>query len=379
MKNKTINLLIGLITLVLLLNLIFVGYTITGNTIKKQTIKIGILTPLTGDLAFLGENVVKSAKLAVTDLGYEDRIEFVIEDAGNVGKGENAISAYRKLVDIEKIEVIIDGMASDGTMAIAPLIDKDKIVLITPLTGGENIDNAADYLFRNGPSDIIAGTKPAEEVFGMGYKRVVLLTDNAEYTTDIRKHFKNSYLGEIVFDELINPNQKDFRSEISKIQKKEFDAIIINTASGNSAAYLIKQLYESKNSKPIFANFLAFNSNTLKIAGKKSFEGVYIYDPEFDSDSFRTQNFFKKYNKKYNTNPTIPFHTTGTFDAIKMIIEAVEETSYDGEKIHDYLLKNIQDWQGMNGIVSFDEKGNTQTGFVLKQVKNKELVALDYL
>lgn len=374
MKNKTMNLLIGLVVLILVLNLMLIGYAITGNVIKKQTIRIGILTPLSGDLAFLGENVVRSAELAAIDLGYQDKVEFIIEDAGGVGRGEEAISAYRKLVDIDKIEVIIDGMASDGTMAVTPLIDKDKVVMITPLTGGENIDNAAEYLFRNGPSDIIAGTKPANDIYNLGHEKAVLLTDNAEYTTDISKHFRNKYKGKIVFDELLDPNKKDFRTEISKFQKKDFDAIIINTASGNSAAYIIKQLYESGNTKPIFANFIAFNANTLKIAGTEAFEEVYIYDPEFDENTFRTKNFFKKYEKQYKTNPSIPFHTTGTFDAVKMIIEAVEETKYNGKEIHNYLLENIQDWQGMNGIISFDKKGNTETGFVLKQVRNGELI-----
>ncbi len=57
-----------------------------------------------------------------------------------------------------------------------------------------------------------------------------------------------------------------------------------------------------------------------------------------------------------------------------MFLEATENVGYDGERIRDYLLENIQDWQGMNGIVSFDENGNTETGFVLKQVKNGKLV-----
>ncbi|MEK6963022.1 MAG: ABC transporter substrate-binding protein [Nanoarchaeota archaeon] len=341
---------------------------------STQKIKIGILTPQTGDLAFLGTNIVRSAELAIQELGVQDQVELVIEDAGTVGGGKDAVTAYRKLVDLDKVQFIIDGMASDGTMAVAPFLDQDKVVMITPLTGGENVDNAAEFLFRNGPSDILAGTKPASDLTKkFAFTKIVLFTDNAEYTLDISKHFRAAYKGQIVSDEVILPDKTDYRTELLKMQGKGAQAIVINTASGNSAMYLMKQLYEMGNKLPILANFIAFNANTITGAGK-GVEGVYIYDPEFDETSPLTQAFFVKYTKKYGTAPTIPFHTTGTYDAIKMGLEAINVVGYDGQKIHDYLLSHIQNWQGMNGLVSFNDKGNTETGFTLKQIKNSSLI-----
>lgn len=364
-----------IILLILIANLFFI-FRLTGNVIKEEKIKIGIMTPTTGNLAFMGENIVKSAEFAIEEQGLSNKVELIVEDTGYLGSGESVINSYRKLVDSNKVQVIIDGMSSDGSMAVAPLLDKDKVVMITPLTGGENIDNSAEYMFRNGPSDIIAGTKPANDLFyKFGYKKVALLTDNAEYTTDISKHFRNSFNGKIVYDELITPDLNDYRTEIAKIPR-DTDAIIINTASGVSAAYIIKQLHESGNKIPIFCNFIAFNENNLKIAGNDAFENIYIYDPEFE-DSQLTRNFFEKYKTEYGKSPTIQFHTTGTYDAIKMIVEAEDNVGYDGRRIHNYLLKNIKDWQGMNGIVSFDSKGNTQIGFILKQVKNGKLVVVN--
>ncbi len=341
---------------------------------STQKIKIGILTPQTGDLSFLGTNIIRSAELAIQELGVQDQVQLVIEDAGTVGGGKDAVTAYRKLVDIDKVQFILDGMASDGTMAVAPFLDQDKVVMITPLTGGENVDNAAEFLFRNGPSDILAGTKPASDLTEkFGFTKVALFTDNAEYTLDISKQFRSAYKGQIASDEVILPDKTDYRTELLKMQGKGAQAIVINTASGTSAMYLMKQLYEMGNKLPIFANFIAFNANTVTIAGQGA-EGVYIYDPEFDEASPVTQAFFAKYNAKYSTQPTIPFHTTGTYDALKMGLEAINSVGYDGPKIHDYLLSHIQNWQGMNGIISFDEKGNTQTSFVLKQVRDGKLV-----
>ena len=366
-NSKTIlNVVIALLIIIVALILIF-------NTGKKEEkIKIGVMTITSGDLAFLGNNIVQSAELALEDLDY-DNVELIVEDVGGLAGGKDAVSAYRKLVDVDKVHVIIDGMSSDATLAIAPLLDQDKIVMITPLTGGENIDNAAEYLFRNGPSDIKAGILPAEDLIRIGYAKVAMFTDNAEYTLDIAKYFRNSYEGEIVLDEIISPDKEDYRAELTKLNGRDYDAILILTGNGLSSAYLFKQLHELDNDKPIFANFIAFNGNAITIA-EDGIENVYIYDPELDEDAEKTKEFFINYEIKYGSKPVIPFHATGTYDAMKMSMEAINEVGYDGEKIHDYLLKNIQDWEGLNGNVSFDENGNTGTGFVLKQVRNKELV-----
>ena len=377
MERKKLYIIIAGIVIIAIALLLINSY-FTGYAVNENKIKIGIMTPTTGNLAYLGENVVRSAELSVKDLGYSDRVELIVEDSGQLG-AQNSINSYRKLVDVDKVQIIIDGMTSDGTMAVAPLLENDKVVMITPLTGGENIDNASEYLFRNGPSDIIAGTKPAKDIYEkFGYKKVALLTDNAEYTLDISKHFRKTFKGEIVSDQIIIPDLTDYRTEVAKLIEKNPDAIVINTASGTSAAYLIKELYEAGNKKPIYANFLAYNENTLSIAGNAT-NGVYIYDPEFDENSVETQNFFAKYKETYGISPTIPFHTTGTHDAIKMSVEAVDNVGYSGhgQAIRYYLLNNIKNWKGMNGLVSFDANGNTQTGFVLKQVRDGKLVLVE--
>lgn len=342
---------------------------------QAQKIKIGILTPQSGDLAFLGENIVKSARLALKELGRTD-VELVIEDVGGLSDQTKTVSAFKKMVDIDHVQYIVDGMSSNGTMAIAPVVDAEKAVVVTPLTGGENVDNAAEYLFRNGPSDILGATKPADDFSTkFGYKKIALLTDNAEYTLDIAKHFKATYKGTIVGDHVIPPTQNDYRTDLAKVKSENPDALFINTADGVSSMYLVKQARELGLRQPIFVNFIAFGPKFLEVAGAAA-EGVYVYDPEFNESSPQVQAFLQHYQQTYGTESPIRFHTTGTYDAIKMGLEAINRVGYSGPAIHDYLLANIQNWQGYNGTVSFDAKGNTQTGFVLKQIKNGKLVSV---
>lgn len=358
--------------------LVWVGNRNTSAPQTSEPIKIGIITMQTGNLAFLGENVVNSAKLAVEKLGRANDVKFIVEDVGNLdGQGKAAVSAAQKLINVDKVQFIIDGMSSNGTLAVAPIVNAAKVVMITPLTGGQNVDESGEYVFRNGPSDILGGVIPAKNMTEkFGFKKVALMTDNAEYTLDIVKHFKRTFAGTIVSDQTVQPDGNDYRTDLAKVKTANSEAIFLNTATGVSARYIIKQARELGINVPIFANFIAYGPDLISVAGPAA-EGVYIYDPEFNQTSPEVASFLADYKKEFGFEPPIAFHTTGTYDDVKMGLEAIDAVGYDGQKIHDYLLKNIQNWKGFNGTVSFDAQGNSGTGFILKQIKNGKLVVVN--
>lgn len=332
------------------------------------------MSPMSGELAFIGENVVRSAEIALSDLGRNKDIELVAVDAGGLEDQSQTVLAFKKLTEVDGVQYIINEMSSNATMAIAPLIDSHKVLMIIPGTGGEDVDNAAKFLFRNGPSDIKAGTEPADDIYNkFGYKKVTLLTDNAEYALDVAKHFKQTFKGEIVVDQIITPDKTDYRTELLKVKNSSSQAIFIITGTGVSSSYLIKQSKDMGLNVPIFANFLAYGPTLFKIAGDAA-EGVYIYNPAFNESSPAVQAFFKEYQDKYGSLPALEFHSTGTYDDIKMGLEAIDSVGNNGEKIRSYLLEKIQNWQGLNGIVSFDKYGHTGTGFILMQIKNGKLI-----
>ena len=378
--NKSYKIvLIGLVVVVAFTGILISKNNKAGVSIQSSLkIKIGILTMTTGNLAFLGENIVDSAKLAAEKLGRTNDVEFVVEDVGNFStQGTKAVAAARKLIDVDHVQYIIDGMSSNGTLASAPVINNAKVVMITPLTGGKNIDEAGEYVFRNGPSDILGATIPARDFTEkFGFKNVALMTDDAEYTLDIRNNFKAAFTGSVVSDQLIKPDGVDYRTELVKAISSKPDVLFINTATGVSARYVIKQAKELGLIVPIVTNFLAYGPDLISLAGKSA-EGVYVYDPEYNASSPDVAGLISDYQIKFGHLPPIAFHTTGTYDAIRMGLQAIDAVGYNGPKIHDYLLANIQNWKGMNGVVSFDSQGNSGTGFVLKQIKDGKLEVVD--
>ncbi len=339
---------------------------------EKPEIKIGISTILSGDFASLGQNIVNSAELAAEELAPDLNIKFVVEDA-KCGQNQG-LTATKKLAEVDDVEVIIGGTCSDDTMASAPYVNEAKVVYITPVTGGSNIDNAGEYVFRTGNADVQAGIQPAHDfIEKFNFTKAAILTEQREYTIDIRDHFKKEFEklgGKIVLDEEFVPDTKDFRTTILKIQQAKPDAVLILSQLGTTGAHFIKQTQELKLNKPLFTTFTTVaNENAKQIAGD-SMNGVYFYDPDYNSEKPEFTTFLTKYNEHFGKDPAVPFHTAATYDTVRVLTDAIRAVGNDGEKVHDWMLANVKNYDGFMGNFSFDEKGNVQTGFRLKVVQD---------
>ncbi|HLD09371.1 MAG TPA: ABC transporter substrate-binding protein [Methylophilaceae bacterium] len=348
---------------------------------EDAVIKIGIATILSGDLAALGENVVNTAQLAVDDINNAGgidgkRVRLVVENAQC--DSQHGLSAAQKLVNVDGIRLIIGATCSNGTLAAAPFLNEQKVVYLTPVTGGSNVDNAGEYVFRTANADVLAGRDIAEAMLEEGYRKVAAVAEVTEYTADIQQSFIERVKdrgGTAVINETFQPGEADFRTTIAKVRQAQPDAILIASQTGISAAHFVKQLRELGIDIPLFSDFTFIaNADAQEIVG--SFEGIYFADPAYDADKQALQQFFARYEEEYGKSPFIPFHSAATYDAVQMLAAAVAGVGEDGEAVHDWLLTNVKDWEGFMGTYSLDERGNSDIGFDIKRVVNGAPVPL---
>ena len=360
-------------TLLLITLLIFSADVFAGSPSNKKA-KVGIATVLSGDLAVLGDNIAKTVET------YKKRylrhpIEFHFEDAK---KGSmDGLRAYESLINAKKVDMLIGGTSSNGTIAGAPLINSSKTVMITPLTGGSNIDQAGPYIFRIGNSDIINGVEQAELFINKGFKKVAMYTEETEYTQDIAKYFRKKFEalgGKIVFDEDFLPSNTDFRAEITKLRSKKPQALFMGTQTGLAFGIFVKQLRELGGDKgvEIHTNFLAASNPDAFEAAGDAIYGVNYMAPYYDSNFPALKKFFKEFREDHGKNPAIEFHTAGTVDALNMLQDYLDTSQkYSKEGFRTYLLKNIKNYKGLMGEYSFDEHGNADIGFQLALIQKK--------
>ena len=350
--------------------------------VNGETIKIGVSTILSGDWAALGQNIVNAAKLAVSKInaagGINGRkLEILVEDAGVDSK--TGLAAAQKLINIDKVKYIIGGTSSNGTLASAPLANQNMVIYMTPVTGGDNVDNAGEYVFRTANSDLLAGRDIANMMHKLGFKKVGVVAELTEYTLDLKKSFENTeaQLGDdVVISEEFEPKTTDFRTIIAKVKLAKPEAIFIASQTGIGGAIFVKQAKESGLKTTYFSDFtFVTNADAKKIIG--SFDGIYFADPKYNQDDQATKDFFASYQSTYNVAPTIPFHAAATADDINLLAEAIRSVGDDSEKVHDWLISNVKDYHGLMGIYSLDSNGNSDIGFDIKLVQGNKNILIN--
>jgi branched-chain amino acid transport system substrate-binding protein len=339
------------------------------DTAKSEAplIKVGIASVLTGDLAILGQNVTKTVETYKKHY-LRHNLQFVVEDAKL--SSVDGLKAYQKLINIDHVGMIIGACSSNGTMAAKTLINSAKVPTVTIVTGGKNIDEAGEFVFRVGNSDTLNGVQEAQSFIQKGQKHVALIAEETEYTQDIAKAFIATYAslgGELVFNSNFLPGTADFRSEVTTIKSKKPDGIFMPTQTGTALGIFLKQWDEQQGGNkmvPVHTTFVAApNPDAHQIAGDLIY-GVFYMAPEYDQKSLRLKDFLEWYRKDHGTDPAIPFHTAGTVDTLDMLQQYLDaHGTFDGVSFKEYLLKNVKNYHGLMGTYSFDGEGNANLGF----------------
>jgi len=343
---------------------------------NRPPIKVGVVSILTGDLSVIGDNVVPTVKTYEKNY-LRHNIKFSYEDAKL--SSVDGLKAYQRLINAEKVDLIIGACTSNGTMAATALINSSKTPTITIVTGGQNIDKAGPYIFRVGNSDTLNGYQEAEVFIKAGQKNIALLAEQTEYTQDIAKAFREKFRelgGNLVFDKDFVPGTSDFRTEVSLIKKSNPAGIFMPTQTGTALGIFLKQWHEQGGTRemPIHTTFVAApNPDAHAVAGEL-LEGVYYMAPVYDKENSRLGTFVKQYFELAGHNPQIMFHTAGTVDVLDLLQAYLDQhSSFSREGFKDYLLTKVKNYSGMMGNYSFDAEGNADLGFSLTTISKEDL------
>jgi branched-chain amino acid transport system substrate-binding protein len=371
------KILIGVIVLIVLAGLYF-GFRINGNTIKdnNKTIKVGVILPLTGKNSYLGDYMNPAIEIATDEINSKGgingkKIELVNEDSQ--GTAATSVSAYRNLVSRD-IHYYITSMSS-VTLAIAPIAEENKNILINVGSSSPKITNAGDYVFRHNLMPTDEAKILARHVYDLGYKRIATIYANNEGTIGSRDVFVEEYKrlgGEIITEEVYDFGATDFRSNIEKLKQANPDAVLVSSFA-NEEGILLKQSRELGYRPQWFGFYFAGDPLAVKIAGNAT-EGLmftHFFDPNANSE--KIQEFKLKYKEKTNREPEA--YAALAYDTVYILAKAIENC----QNIEDAnCVKNEMYQVRMNGVtgdISFDSNGDTiKSGIYLMKIQNGTFV-----
>lgn len=361
----------------LLLTIFFINGCSNKNT---NVINIGVILPLTGNGAELGEGAKLGIDLAIKEINRFDfysgkNIIAIYEDSE--GDPTKAVSAATKLIKSDNVKILIGPLFSSTTLAVAPIAEKNKVILISPGASNPKITNAGEYIFRNYPSDSYEGKLSADYIYdSLKINNVGIIWVNNDYGVGLKEVFINEYTklgGSVIFFESYNQGEIDFRSILIKSKNKNINTIYI-PGYYEDIGRLILQSVELGLKFQFFSNIGVEHEKLFEIGGN-SVDGLLYTAPTFDINSNNTLivNFVQNFNNEYNKTPGFP--AVYSYDTMYIIFESLKNLSNYNKintvEIQGNLLK-ISKFSGVTGLTTIDRNGDVIKEFLIKVVDNGE-------
>ena len=364
----------------ILLNLSENGeFLITGQVVKSEVrkISIGVLIPLTGKYASLGEQVKVGFDMAVSDFGVNNRgykLHLIYEDTGS--DKNKAITGAHKLLSINKVNILLGPFSSGGVLAIAPTTELLDKILFTPISSSSKITNAGDFVFRNRETGAIHGGKMAEFLISQNMSEVAVMqavSSNAiSYSAAFKKRFKELG-GEVIYLEKYNSDSAEFRTQIFKLLESRPRVVYLAPTSVSDAGVIVKGLRDLHFGGIIASTPTIINQDDFfKVTGKAS-DKVIVTAPILNSNKDHVNEFMSRYNLISGMNASA--YAANGYDSVRMIGDAV--ISCGGDKntfcIRDYLY-GLTDYPGISGKTSFDKNGDVKKKLGILRAANGTFV-----
>lgn len=341
----------------------------------QETVRIGVVQPLTGPVAYDGNIYVNTVRMIVDDLNAKGgvlgrKIELMVEDGAC--NPAQSVNAAEKLVVRDKVVALLGAFCSTSTAAMMEVSKKYKIPHITGIsTAAQLTEQGNPYFFRAVATTPMLGNAFGGDLPGaVKAKRFAFLVLNDDWGRSMVASYPKAIEragGELVATELFQQSDLQFLSQITKVKASNPDAIIL-AANTQQAVALSKQIRELGITVPLIGEGSWTSDSYLKLAGPAS-EGVYglveyvytIHNPVNDA-------FVKEFQAKLKGNPTK--FAGAAHNAINIVVDAIRRAgAADPEKIRAALQKT--DYNGLVGNIKFDDKNQAygQTVY-LAWVKN---------
>ena len=327
-------------------------FGILGCAKKEKELKVGIITPLTGDVASWGEMQRNATELALERIK-DLKIKVIFEDDRVTPK--IGLNAFNKLVDIDKVPIVVGSPASNVTLTIAPIANKKKAVLLSSGSTATEVGKAGPYIFRIMPSDEVQSSIMADWALQLGFNRIAIVFVENSWGRGIMEAFTKDFTakgGTIVTAQAADPGSSDFRTQLSKIKAFNLDAIYAPLYT-KGAGLMIKQARELGIKKQMLGADV-YGTPELITAGGSAVNGV-LYTTFSEHHGLEYQDFSSRYKEKYGKTPET--YATYCYDAFMIAVEAIRRipkgNDINGPNVRTELLK-INNYRGVTGVTSFN-------------------------
>jgi branched-chain amino acid transport system substrate-binding protein len=352
-------------------------FLITPLAAAQETIKIGAAFALSGSIAVYGEGFKKAVDLAVEEINAAGglrgkKIEIIYED--NKSTPKDCVTAVRKLIAVDKVPIIFGPAGSSNFMAVAPVAQESKVVMISAQGAAPGLTKAGEYIFRVFPSDVLQGKGISDLCISLGYMEVPVMYVNNDWGLGLKNVFVENFkkAGGKVTDEIpYDDGKTDYRTELIRATKGNPRATV-NLTYITSGSVMFKQAYEMGIKTQWICGSAAKAPKLVELAGK-AVEGIIGTYPVFSQETKEYKAFRASWKKRYG-DEKVPIFGEYNYDMVFITAKAIEKGGYTSDGIRRALFEVGKGYRGVTGDKTFDQDRGVGSEYGVWTVRDGQIV-----
>ena len=348
-------------------------------------IKIGSVLSVTGPAAFLGDPELKTLQLYVEKINKEGgvlgrQLQLVHYDDGSDASKANGFA--KRLIDDDKVDIIVGGTVTGSTMSMIPLVEKAELPFISLAGAVVIVEPVKKWVFKTPHTDRMAAEKVFDDMKKRGLTKVALFSETSGFGASGKKETEGmaAKMGiTLVANETYGPKDTDMTPQLTKIKNTAGVQAVFVFGLGQGPAVVNKNYKQLGLTLPLYHAHGVASEEFIKLSGPAA-EGVRLPAAALLVADKLAANDPQKavataYRKAYGDRYKEDVSTFGghAYDGLMIAVDAFKRAgSTDKAKVRD-AIEATKGYIGTGGKVNMsatDHMGLDQSAFRMLEIKN---------
>ena len=324
----------------------------------QESVKIGLILPMTGGQASTGKQIDNAIKLYMQQNGDTvagKKIEIILKD--DAALPDNTKRLAQELIVNDKVSFIAGFGITPAALAAAPLATQAKVPEIVMAAGTSIITERSPFIVRTSFTLPQSSTVIADWAVKNGIKKVATLTSDYAPGNDALNFFKEHFIaggGKIVEEVKVPLANPDFAPFLQRMKDAKPDAMFVFVPAGQGGNFM-KQYIErglDKSGIKVIGPGDVMDDDLLANMGDSALGVVTAHIYSAAHPSQMNKDFVAAYKKAFNSRPG--FMAVSGYDGIHLIYAALQKTG--GKTDGDALIEAMKGmkWESPRGPISID-------------------------
>jgi branched-chain amino acid transport system substrate-binding protein len=350
----------------------------------SQPIRVGAFLSVTGPAAFLGDPEKKTLELYVEKLNASGGVlgrtlELVAYDSA--GDAEKARGFVKRLIEQDKVDVLVGGSTTGETMAAVPLAEAAGVPFISLAGAVVIIEPVKKWVFKTPHTDRMACEKVFVDMRARGATRAAIISGAGGFDRSMRAEclkVASAHGVQIVADETYGAGDTDVTAQLAKIKGTPGVQAVLNAGFGQGPAIVTKNYRQLGIAAPLYQSHGVASKQYVSLAGDAA-EGVRLpaaalLVAETLPDADPQKKVVTAYKRDYESRFKQEVSTFGghAYDGLMLAVEAMRRAgSVDKAKVRD-ALEATRGYVGTGGVVNMsarDHMGLDLSAFRMLEVR----------